>query len=193
MCTEPAPPRGDGEWAFTRILLFPLRAVERARGWRRLGLLLLYVLIAFLILPQLWHRSQLVGLPDVGNRLDAAASRSAAGVPDDRNDFVPYQRAAERFREMSEDEGESFSNADLRWSRSDATLRGERARQGSATQFHVFRDRPRERSVWLNTIQETSRVTLSTDFDGTTMGRPTNPRLRQAAVADCQTTNAMVL
>jgi hypothetical protein len=105
------------------ILLFPLRAIERARGWRRLGLLLLYVLIALPILAQLWRRSQLVGLPDVGNTLAVVASQPAAGFPADRNAFVPYQRAAERCRDMSRDEEQSFSNADLRWSRADATLR----------------------------------------------------------------------
>ncbi len=124
MSTEPAPPRGADGWAFATILLFPLRALERARGWRRLGLLLLYVLIALPILAQLWRRSQLASLPDVGYTFALAASRSTAGVRDDRNAFVPYQRAAERFREMSKDEGESFNKADLRWSAADAVLRG---------------------------------------------------------------------
>jgi hypothetical protein len=122
MSTEPVPPRG--KWTFATILLFPLRAIERARGWRRLGLLLLYLMIALPSLAQLWRRSQLVGLPDVGDTFDVAAARPTAGVPDDRNAFIPYRRAAERFREMSKDEDESFSKANLRWSWADATLRG---------------------------------------------------------------------
>jgi hypothetical protein len=131
MSTEPVPPRGKG--TVVAILLFPLRAIERARGWRRLGLLLLYLMIALPILAPLWRRSQLAGLPDVGNTFDVAASRPTAGVPDDRNAFVPYRRAAERFREMSNAEGESFSKADLRWSRADATLRGWVAAHREAT------------------------------------------------------------
>ncbi len=122
MSTEPVPSRGDG--AFAAILLFPLRAIERARGWRRLALLLLYVMIALPILAPLWRRSQLAGLPDVGDTFEVTDARPAARVPDDRNAFVAYRRAAERFREMSDDEGESFSRADLRWSRADAALRG---------------------------------------------------------------------
>ena len=47
------------------------------------------------------------------NTFDAAASRPTAGVSDDRNAFVPYRRAAEQFRDLNKDEGESFSKADL--------------------------------------------------------------------------------
>ena len=122
MSTEPVAPRGKG--AIAAILLFPLRAVERARGWQRLALLLLYVMIALPILAPLWRRSQLAGLPDVGTTFEVTDARPAARVPDDRNAFVAYRRAAERFREMSDDEEESFSRADLRWSRTDAVLRG---------------------------------------------------------------------
>jgi hypothetical protein len=89
MSTEPVPPRRG--WTFAAILLFPLWAIERARGWRRLGLLLLYVLIALPILGPFWRRSQLVGLPDVGHTFDGPGSRPAARVPDDRNAFVLYR------------------------------------------------------------------------------------------------------
>jgi hypothetical protein len=109
--------------AAVAILLFPLRAIERARGWRRLGLLLLYVMIALPILALLWRRLQFAGLPDVGNTFDLAATRPPGGVPDDRNPFVLYRQAAQRFREMNKDEAESFSKANLRWSAADATLR----------------------------------------------------------------------
>jgi hypothetical protein len=122
MNTEPRRPRGES--AVVAILLFPLRAVERSRGWRRVGLLLLYVLIALPILALIWRRSQLVGLPDVGNTFDMPASRPGDGVADDRNAFVLYRRAAEQYRDLSKDEGESFSNAGLLWARADAALRG---------------------------------------------------------------------
>ncbi|QEH38995.1 hypothetical protein OJF2_76070 [Aquisphaera giovannonii] len=122
MSTEPARTRSEG--TVLEILLSPLRAVERTRGWRRLGLLLLYAAVAVPILAILWRRSQLNGLPDVGDTFDLPGPRPAAGVPDDRNAFVPYGRAAEHFRDMSPAEGRSFSQANLRWSRADATLRG---------------------------------------------------------------------
>jgi hypothetical protein len=74
MSTERILPRG--ERSFVAILPFPLRTIERARGWRR--------------------RSQLAGLPDVGNTFDVTASRPTPGVPDDRNAFVLYRRAGRR-------------------------------------------------------------------------------------------------
>jgi hypothetical protein len=94
MSTERILPRG--ERSFVAILPFPLRTIERARGWRRIGLLLVYVLIALPILANLWRRSQLAGLPDVGNTFDVTASRPTPGVPDDRNAFVLYRRAGRR-------------------------------------------------------------------------------------------------
>ena len=118
MSTESAAPHRES--AFTSIALFPLRALERARGWRRLGLLLLYALIALPILAMMCRQSRLAALPDVGDTFDLPA----AGTADDRNAFVPYRRAVERSREMSEAEAESFSRANLRWSAADAVLRG---------------------------------------------------------------------
>ncbi|HEY2158832.1 MAG TPA: hypothetical protein VGH33_24585, partial [Isosphaeraceae bacterium] len=120
MTTKPVPTRRRP--ALGTILLSPVRAIERARGRRRIGLLALYGLIALLFSAMSWRQSQLGGLPDIGEPLDVAASR--IGVPDDRNAFVPYRRAAERFRDMSKSEGESFANANLLWSQADATLRG---------------------------------------------------------------------
>ncbi len=122
MSTGPVPSRGNG--ALASILLSPLRAIERARGWRRIALVILYVMIAVPILVPLWRRSQLAGLPDVGDRFDLSEARPTARVPDDRNAFVAYRRAVERFRDLSRDEAESFSRADLRWSGADAALRG---------------------------------------------------------------------
>jgi hypothetical protein len=121
MSTRPSPTRPES--ALTAVLLIPLRAVERARGWRRLGLLALYGLIALLVGALLWRQSQLRGLPDAGAPFDVAAFRNAARVPDDRNAFVLYRRAAKRFRDMNRAEVEAFNNANLRWSRADATLR----------------------------------------------------------------------
>ena len=106
------------------IALSPFRAIERTRGWRRLGLIALYGIIVVVAGALLWRRSQLAGLPDVGEPSDVAAARSTARVPDDRNAFVPYRQAAQRYREMTAAESASFSNANLAWSRADATIRG---------------------------------------------------------------------
>jgi hypothetical protein len=122
MSTEPSPTRRVS--AFTVILLSPLRAIERARGWRRLGLLALYGLMVLLCWALLWRQVQLDGLPDVGEPFGATARRTFVRVPDDRNAFVPYRRAAQRFRDLNESEGRSFTNANLLWSAADATLRG---------------------------------------------------------------------
>ena len=80
--------------AFAAILLFPLRAIERARGWRRLALLLLYVLIALPILALLWRRSQLAGLPDVGEPFDASGARGPP--PECPTTATPSSRIARR-------------------------------------------------------------------------------------------------
>jgi hypothetical protein len=122
MTAKPVPTR---RWpALGTILISPVRAIERARGRRRIGLLALYGLIALLFSAMSWRQSQLGGLPDIGEPLDVAAARTMARVPDDRNAFVPYRRAAERFRGLSKSEVESFNNANLLWSQADATLRG---------------------------------------------------------------------
>src|SRR5262245_4431286 len=99
------PPRGEG--AVAAILLFPLRAIERARGWRRLMLLLLYVMIALPILALVRRRSQLVTLPSVANAFDVPAPQPTDRVRDDRNAVVSYQRAVEHFRDLNEAEGRS--------------------------------------------------------------------------------------
>jgi hypothetical protein len=122
MSTEPATRLRES--IFTAILLFPLRAVERARGWRRLGLLLVYVMIALPILALLWRRSQLAGLPDIGDSYSGIVAASLASVPDDRNAFVLYRRATERFRDMTPVEGESFSKANFAWAGADDVFRG---------------------------------------------------------------------
>jgi hypothetical protein len=121
MSKQPVPRREKESIA--AILLLPLRAIERARGWRRVALLLLYVMITLPIAALLFRRAQLARLPDVGNSFNLAEVRSAGPVPDDRNAFVLYRRAADRFREMAKAEEESFTKANLGWSRADAILR----------------------------------------------------------------------
>jgi hypothetical protein len=122
MNTELAPAHQGSMLA--AILLFPFRIVERARGWRRLALLLLYGLIALAIWAILWRQSQLARLPDVGESFGAGARQGPGRVSDDRNAFILYREAAQRFRRTNDAEDKSFDKADLNWSRADAILRG---------------------------------------------------------------------
>ncbi len=87
MSVEPAP--SARESALVTILLAPFRAVEQARGWRRVGLLAVYGMVVLAIGGFLWRRAQLAGLPDVAEPFDVAAHRALARVPDDRNAVCP--------------------------------------------------------------------------------------------------------
>ena len=107
---------------FEAILLAPLRAIELARGWRRVALLALYGMLALGITAFLWRRSQLARLPDVGETYAAAASQPGR-IADDRNAFIPYRQAAQRVRLMTDAEVNSFNDANLSWSKADATCR----------------------------------------------------------------------
>jgi len=122
MSSQPASLRRDS--VLITILLAPLRAIERTRGWRRIGLLISYGLIAVAIWAPLRRRSQLAGLPDVGEPFDVAAIRAPGRVADDRNAFVFYRQAVERFRDMNKAESASFESANLAWSRADELFRG---------------------------------------------------------------------
>jgi hypothetical protein len=97
------------------IVQLPLRPIERSRGWRRFVLLVFYGLIVLCGSAILWRRSDLAELPDVGYQFVGAALRSPAPVADDRNAFVANRRTVERFRDMNDDEGNSFSNSDFAW------------------------------------------------------------------------------
>ncbi len=52
-----------------------------------------------------------------------SATAAPVRVADDKNAFVSYRRAVERFRDMNTAEGDSFSNANLNWSRADKLFR----------------------------------------------------------------------
>jgi hypothetical protein len=106
------------------VALAPLLAIERTRGWRRFGLLVLYGTVALVIGAFLWRRSQLAAVPDIGEPFDVAAFRSPAHVPDELNAFAGYRLAAGQFRDMTNAEGQSFGKANLAWSRADAIMRG---------------------------------------------------------------------
>ena len=52
-----------------------------------------FLVLALFASPPLWWATQLIGLPDIGDPFDAEKFR-ASPVPDDRNAFVLYSRAA---------------------------------------------------------------------------------------------------
>jgi len=122
MSSRPTPLRREPE--LITFLLAPLRAIERTRGWRLVGLLVLYAVIAMAISAPLRRRSQLAGLPDVGEPIDVAALRAPGRVADDRNAFGCYRQAVDRFCEMNKAESASFESANLSWLRADELFRG---------------------------------------------------------------------
>ena len=61
---------------------------SRRRVWASIAIPLLMVAIA-----PVWWSLQLVGLPDIGDPFDVE-SFLATSIPDDRNAFVIYRRAA---------------------------------------------------------------------------------------------------
>ncbi len=72
------------------LLLAPVRWVGRSRR-RVLGTVIF--LIAMVAAPPIWWKTQLAGLPDIGEPFDIATFRTLA-IPDDRNAFVLYRQAA---------------------------------------------------------------------------------------------------
>ena len=91
-----------------RIAMAPLVLIEWSRGWRRFALLVLYGLIVVAAGAVIWWATCLNGLPDVGDPEVVAALR-ALEVPDERNAFVLYRRAAEICRDPSEEEAEALN------------------------------------------------------------------------------------
>ena len=92
-----------------RVAMAPLVLIEWSRGWRRFALLVLYVLIVVASGAVIWWATCLNGLPDVGDPEVVAALRSLE-VPDGRNAFVLYRRAAEVCRDLSEEEAKALND-----------------------------------------------------------------------------------
>jgi hypothetical protein len=104
-----------------RYLAAPFRWLfrSRRRAWTAAA-----VLLAMLVVPPIWWSLQLFGLPDIGEPFDHRAFRSFT-IPDDRNAFVLYRRAAALLKRI-ESPGDSPSRKmDLmpRWSKADPVLR----------------------------------------------------------------------
>jgi hypothetical protein len=91
-------------------LTAPLRWLFRSR--RRL-LTAAAILLAMIEASVVWWTIQLMGLPDIGEPFDVETFRSLS-IPDDRNAFVLYRRAMDRFVSMKlspdwSDEGALFA------------------------------------------------------------------------------------
>src|SRR4051812_7678092 len=91
MATTATPPR----WSPSRVLLAPLRWLERSRGRRRRLLIVLYVILGTIAGLLAWRATSLDGLPDVGDPFDVEAFVAASRVPEADDAFAFYRRAAE--------------------------------------------------------------------------------------------------
>ncbi len=105
-----------------RLLAAPFRWLFGSR--RRMIMIALAVLLGLLATPFIWWNVQLAGLPDIGDPFDVAEFR-AMTIPDERNAYVLYRRAAERFRpvRVSNGSGGSQVNVNARWSEATPLLR----------------------------------------------------------------------
>jgi hypothetical protein len=77
-----------------RVLLAPLHALERARGYRRIALISLYGLLLIAGVALLWRAASIRDLPDIGEPFDTTALRAIEPPPDDRNAWTLYREAA---------------------------------------------------------------------------------------------------
>jgi hypothetical protein len=92
---------------------------SRRRVWSVIAIALLMVAIA-----PVWWSLQLIGLPDIGDPFDVE-SFQATSIPDDRNAFVIYRRAAAVLKPLtsaSRPAGQA-NKLDLRWSAAGAEAR----------------------------------------------------------------------
>ena len=79
-------------------------------------------MIALPILAQLWRRSQLAGLPDVGNPFDVAARRRPRSSPRRPQCFRPVSASGRAVPRHEQGLERIFSRANFRWSTADAAL-----------------------------------------------------------------------
>jgi hypothetical protein len=124
-----------------KYLVAPFRWLFGDRRRRRTSMA---VLLAMIAAPVVWWSMQLLGLPDIGDPFDGEGIRSSR-VPDDRNAFVTYRRAAERFNPPVSTRYQAWFEAQLlgRWSASLPEVRGwaEEKRQALA-HFREAAERP---------------------------------------------------
>ena len=81
------------------VLLAPARWLERARGRRRLALVVLYLTVGAV----LWWAMSLHALPDIGDPFDVRVA-GRVDVPDEANAFVLYKQAAAKLHSLKYDQ-----------------------------------------------------------------------------------------
>ncbi len=104
-----------------RLLAAPFRWFFRSR---RRVMAALAILLGLFATPFIWWTVQLAGLPDIGDPFDVAEFR-AMTIPDERNAYVLYRRAAERLRPLDLSAWSRLPGRKLnaRWSEADPLLR----------------------------------------------------------------------
>src|SRR5262245_21638906 len=130
----------------------PLRWIERARGRRRLGLLVLYGLGVALaaLLARRW--TSLNGLPDLGDPFDVEAFQ-APRVPDSQNAWTYYERALERLDDRALEHLSSDLHAARKgdWATSSPELGAwVDANRDALDQWRLASERPDARPPWLD-------------------------------------------
>jgi hypothetical protein len=88
-------PRRFARWV--GVLLAPGVWLERTRGRKRLGLLVLYALVVAFVGFWFWWATSLWKLPDVGEPFDRTVYE-AERVPEAENAFILYQQASGRLK-----------------------------------------------------------------------------------------------
>jgi hypothetical protein len=108
-----------------RLVLAPLIALERSRGWRRRGLLALYLAIGLVVGVLGWRAASLRGLPRAPEPFDLARY-GRVEVPDADNAMVAYRAVFARFGGLAT-EGYRIGDAAAwnarDWSRADPEIR----------------------------------------------------------------------
>jgi hypothetical protein len=104
-----------------RLMAAPFRWIAESR--RRVWCVIL-ILLSMVTAPPLWWAAQLMGLPNVGDPFDVEAFR-AKTIPDDRNAFVLYRRAAALFQRLRHSDTSASLSLDLhtQWSKADPEVR----------------------------------------------------------------------
>ncbi len=104
-----------------RLIVVPFRWIGRSK--RRICIAILTVL-AMIAAPPLWWWTQLWGLPDIGEPFDVSAFW-AFTIPDERNAFVLYREAADRFKPWDPGRKVAGNTVDLKasWSKAIPELR----------------------------------------------------------------------
>ncbi len=104
-----------GAERFVGVLLSPLHLLERARGRSRFCLFAVYFIATMAIAAVSWREMSLRDLPDIGTPFDVGAFVRAAQVSNERNAFVIYQKAAEKFIPESKESPWRTAAMNLDW------------------------------------------------------------------------------